>query len=212
MLRRFFILAICSSLSPLALASAEAPEEGKDFTILSTPVQTQNPKKIEVISFFAYTCPHCYSYEKVIEPWAANLPADVDFRRVPVAWTEKNFPFSKTYYALEAMNKLDPFHEIMFDAVIKQGKDFDSLNDIADFLASQGLDKKEFLKAANSFSTNMKNEKAFKTWQAYNIDGTPANAINGKYITAPHMVGTREGAIKVMDKLIEKERSQKAGK
>ena len=49
----------------------------------------------------------------------------------------------------------------------------------------------------------------FKTWQAYEIDGTPANAVNGKYITAPHMVGTREGAIQVMNYLIEKERAAK---
>lgn len=41
---------------------------------------------------------------------------------------------------------------------------------------------------------------------AYDIDGTPCNAVNGKYITAPHMVGTREGAIQVMDFLINKER------
>lgn len=66
------------------------------------------------------------------------------------------------------------------------------------------MNKEEFLKNANSFSTKVKNDRAFKTWQAYEIDGTPANAVNGKYITAPHMVGTREGAIQVMNYLIEK--------
>ena len=83
------------------------------------------------------------------------------------------------------------------------------LNSIADFFAQNGLNKEEFLKNANSFSTKVKNDRAFKTWQAYEIDGTPANAVNGKYITAPHMVGTREGAIQVMNYLIEKERAAK---
>ena len=77
------------------------------------------------------------------------------------------------------------------------------------FFAENGLNKEEFLKNANSFSTKVKNDRAFKTWQAYEIDGTPANAVNGKYITAPHMVGTREGAIQVMNYLIEKERAAK---
>ena len=66
-----------------------------------------------------------------------------------------------------------------------------------------------FINAANFLTTNIKNDRAFKTWQAYNIDGTPANAVNGKYVTAPHMVGTREGAIQVMEFLIDKERKAK---
>lgn len=193
-------------------ASAEKPVAGEDYIVLTTPVQTQNPKKIEVLSFFAYTCPHCYSYEKVLEPWAAKLPADVEYKRIPVAWSDKYFHFSKAYYALEAMKKLDPYHEMLFDAVIKQQKNFANIEQIADFLASQGLNKADFLKAASSFSTNVKNERAFKTWQLYNIDGTPANAVNGKYVTAPHMVGTREGAVEVMNKLIEAERKAISGK
>lgn len=208
MFRRIF-LAACLAIPALSFASAEHPEEGTDYTVLKTPVQTQNPKKIEVISFFAYTCPHCYTYEKTLEPWAEKLPEDVEFVRVPVAWSDKYFQYSKAYYALEAMNKLHPYHETLFEAVIKQRKDFPTIESIADFLATQGLDRDDFMKAANSFSTKMKNDRAFKTWQAYNIDGTPANAVNGKYVTAPHMVGTREGAIQVMEFLIDKERKAK---
>ena len=97
---------------------------------------------------------------------------------------------------------------MMFNAVIKEGREMPDLNSVADFLAANGLNKEEFLKAANSFSTRLNTEKARKTWMAYDIDGTPCNAVNGKYITAPHMVGTREGAIQVMDFLINKEREQ----
>lgn len=209
MLRRLFLSA--TALIPLTvLAAPGAPEAGKDYTVLSTPIQTQNPRKIEVISFFAYTCPHCYSYEKVLEPWAEKLPNDVDFVRIPVAWSNKYFHFSKAYYALEAMQKLDPYHEILFNAVIKERKEFPDLESIADYLATQGLNREEFLKAARSFSTNMKNDRAFKLWQAYDLDGTPANAVNGKYFTAPHLVGTREGTLEVLNFLIEKERNARA--
>ena len=205
MLRRLFIT-LCLCLPISGFASLDNPVAGQEYNILSTPVQTRNPKKIEVISFFAYTCPHCYTYEKALEPWAKTLPQDVDYYRVPVAWTDKYFHFSKTYLALEAMNKLDPYHDMFFNAVIKERKEFPDLNSIADYLASQGLNKEEFLKTANSFSVKMKNDRAFKTWQAYNLDGTPGNAVNGKYFTAPHIVGTREATIEVLNKLIEKER------
>ena len=106
------------------------------------------------------------------------------------------------------MHKLHPYHEMLFNAVIKERKEFPDLNSIAEFFAQNGLNKEEFLKNANSFSTKVKNDRAFKTWQAYEIDGTPANAVNGKYITAPHMVGTREGAIQVMNYLIVKRTSR----
>lgn len=206
MLRRIALLSFLL-IPALSYASPEKPVEGADYTVLKTPVQTQDPQKIEVLSFFAYTCPHCYTYEKDIEPWAEKLPNDVLFRRIPVAWTDKSFHFTKAYYALEAMHKLHPYHEKLFNAVIKERKDFPDLESIAVFFEQNGLNKAEFLKNANSFSTNVKNDRAFKTWQAYNIDGTPANAVNGKYVTAPHMVGTREGTLQVMDFLINKERS-----
>jgi thiol:disulfide interchange protein DsbA len=100
----------------------------------------------------------------------------------------------------------------LFDAIVKQGKEFRNIGDIADFLASEGLKKDDFLKAANSFSVKMKTDRAARTWKAYGIDGTPANAVNGKYITAPHMAGTREGALEVIEKLIDQERKALAAK
>ena len=208
MLRRTILST--SLLSPLSVfASVEAPVQGQDYTVLPTPVQTQNSKKIEVLTFFGYFCPHCYSYEKVISPWAEKLPDDVSYQLIPVAWNENFNHFSTAFYALEATKQIKPYHLKLFDAVIKQGKEFTNINQIADYLASEGMNKKDFLKAANSFTVKMKTDRAMKTWLAYGIDGTPANAVNGKFITAPHMVGTREGAIKVIEKLIEQERKNR---
>lgn len=206
MFRRALLIASLAIVPTLSFASPEAPVEGKDFLSVKPAVQTQNPKKIEVLAFFAYTCPHCYTYEKTLEPWAAKLPSDVEFKRIPVNWTNKTKHLTQTYYALEQLKKIEPYHEMMFNAVIKEGRDFPDLESVADYLAQNGLNKEEFLKAAKSFSANMNTEKARKTWMAYGIDGTPCNAINGKYIAAPHLAGTREGAIQVMDFLISKER------
>lgn len=88
MLRRI-LLSTCLLLPIVGYASAENPVAGQDYTVLKTPVQTQDPKKIEVLTFFAYTCPHCYTYEKDVLPWSEKLPDDVVFRQIPVAWTPK---------------------------------------------------------------------------------------------------------------------------
>ena len=72
MLRRI-LLSTCLLLPIVGYASAENPVAGQDYTVLKTPVQTQDPKKIEVLTFFAYTCPHCYTYEKDVLPWSENF-------------------------------------------------------------------------------------------------------------------------------------------
>ena len=143
MLRRI-LLSTCLLLPIVGYASAENPVAGQDYTVLKTPVQTQDPKKIEVLTFFAYTCPHCYTYEKDVLPWSEKLPDNVVFRQIPVAWTPKSFHFTKTYYALEAMHKLHPYHEMLFNAVIKERKEFPDLNSIADFFAQIVDYKSEF--------------------------------------------------------------------
>jgi thiol:disulfide interchange protein DsbA len=49
-------------------------------------------------------------------------------------------------------------------------------------------------------------------WKAYKVDGTPAMAIDGRFMTAPHMVGSREGSLPVMDYLIQRARTERGGK
>ena len=50
MLRRI-LLSTCLLLPIVGYASAENPVAGQDYTVLKTPVQTQDPKKIGVKNF-----------------------------------------------------------------------------------------------------------------------------------------------------------------
>jgi thiol:disulfide interchange protein DsbA len=91
--------------------------------------------------------------------------------------------------------------------VINQRLRFDKPEVLADFMAANGIDKKQWNDAYNSFGVAGKTNRAGQLWRTYKIDGTPANAVAGKYYTAPSMVGTREGATQVMDYLIAQERA-----
>lgn len=191
----------------LAVAQPRTPVAGKDYRPVQPPQPTDNPAKIEVLEFFAYTCPHCMSYEPVMKAWKKTLPADVELKLVPVVFDERGTPYAKIYYTLEALGKLDAMHDKVFDAVINQRMRFDKPEVLADFMAANGIDKKQWNDAFNSFGVNSKANRASQVWRAYKIDGTPANAVAGKYVTAPSMVGTREGATQVMDYLIAQERA-----
>ena len=59
-----------------------APVEGKQYTTLREPLPPTLPsaqKKVEVIEFFWYGCPHCFAFEPMLEGWVKTLPADVLF-------------------------------------------------------------------------------------------------------------------------------------
>ena len=74
----------------LSAAGAAEPVEGKDYVRLKNPQPTETGKKIEVIEFFSYGCPHCNDLEPILDAWLAKLPPDVQFRRVPVRASVRN--------------------------------------------------------------------------------------------------------------------------
>jgi thiol:disulfide interchange protein DsbA len=46
-------------LAASAGASVTAPQQGVEYTVLPRPQPTESGKKVEVIEFFGYFCPHC---------------------------------------------------------------------------------------------------------------------------------------------------------
>ena len=93
--RRDFSSALLASGAGASLLLAtggracQAPVEGRDYSLIQPPQPPADAAKIEVCEFFTYACPHCSSFEPMIGPWARSLPADVAFRRVPVAFLFK---------------------------------------------------------------------------------------------------------------------------
>jgi thiol:disulfide interchange protein DsbA len=64
-------MAVVGALVALAFCGASAADlvEGKQYTRLRTqPVD--KGKKIEVIEFFSYGCPHCNDLEPFLQSWA----------------------------------------------------------------------------------------------------------------------------------------------
>ena len=192
--------------------AARAPQEGKDFTTLKTPVPTENPAKVEVLEFFQYTCPHCFTYDPFLTSWRQKLPPDVDYKRIPISWDNTNVPHVRIYYALETLGKLPDMHHKVFTAIQKNRQPLLNAEQIADFMAANGIDRKQWTDTYNSFSVAAKANRAGQIWRAYKVDGTPMVAVDGKFVTAPSMVGSREGSIVVLDQLVQRARADKGRK
>lgn len=222
--RRNLLIALCSSplaaLAPVARAAEGSfvPRQGIEYQVLQAPQPTESGDRIEVLEFFQYTCPHCYHFTPNLEAWRKHLPADVAYRRVALSFDPAGQNLVRLYYTLEALNKTDELHDKVFDAIHKLHRQLTEANDIADFMASNGIDRAQWMATFNSFSVVTRSQQSGKLVAAYQIEGTPTIAIDGKYLTAPSMIKVdssdranaaemaRVGALSVMDYLIDRTR------
>ena len=88
-------LLAAAALSALGITGAAAQNlvEGQNYLRLKNPQPVDSGKSIEVLYFFSYGCPHCRDFDPQLQPWLKNVPADVEFRRVPVDFgREPNCP------------------------------------------------------------------------------------------------------------------------
>ncbi|MCC2632464.1 MAG: thiol:disulfide interchange protein DsbA/DsbL [Ramlibacter sp.] len=194
----------------LVLAQARAPQEGKDFRALDKRATVEAPAgKIEVVEFFWYSCPHCNSFEPRLNAWLKKAPADVAFRRVPVAFRDDFVPQQRLYYALEAMGKLDELHGKVFQDIHVNRLPTAKEDQILAFVEKNGVDKAKFQEQYNSFAVSTKARRAKQLQDAYMVDGVPAMGVAGRYYVDGDLAGNMDRALQVVDYLIAEARKSK---
>ncbi len=187
-----------------ALLQAADYSEGTHYKKLP-PQQTSSADKVEVLEFFWYGCPHCYSFEPYLNEWKKTKPANVEFIRVPAIFRPDWEVQARAYYALSNMGVIDDIHEKIFAAIHKDKKRLDKKELIVSFIEKNGVDKKKFLEEYSSFAVDGMVRKAKKKVKGYQLKGVPSVAVNGKYLTSGSMAGSYDNMIKIMSHLIAKE-------
>ncbi len=212
MKRREFSTHLAGAGLGLALAGrAQAqgvPEEGKHYVRLQTagPVTLPTPdKKVEVIEFFWYGCPHCLTLEPLIASWTKTLAADVYFRQLPFAFIGPP-EHQKLFYALEELGQREALQRRIFNAIHVERQRINSEAEITNFVAANGVDRAKFAEAWKSFGVNTKLNRGKQLSNAYKIDGVPAIGIQGRYYTSATLAGTHERALSVANYLIDRAR------
>jgi thiol:disulfide interchange protein DsbA len=216
---RFLRLFGCSSLlfagMALALAAvAQPPIADKEYKLINPPQRTETGKKIEVIEFFSYACPHCADFEPFLQDWLKRKPKDVEYRMVPMVFRENWKPLAKLFYTLEQMALLERHHMRVFDAIHKQGQQLFTDQAVTDWAVKQGIDKAKFEQIYQSFGIDTKVQRAAAMGRAYGVQFTPSLAVNGKYWTGPSMVMSPSGGLdiprffEVVDGLVAMERGK----
>lgn len=189
-----------------ALAQGAALVEGRDFVRLNAPVAVAAGGKIDVIEFFSYGCPHCYSFEPALEQWVKRLPADVAFRRVPATFNPTFEGYARLYYGLEATGQVEALHKRVFAAIHVQRQRLDKEADIAAFVNANGGDGAKVIDAMKSFGVATKLRQAKQAFEAYKVDGVPTLGIHGRWFTSGSLTGSNDKALAVADELIQRAR------
>ena len=212
MFTRALALVAAALLSLSAFAAGPEAFEGHDYARVKNPQPVATGNRVEVLEFFWYRCPHCFQLEPALNTWLKTLPKDAQVRRVPAVFRPDWLPGAKLYYTLEQMNLLGRLHHRVFDAYHVENINLNDPKVLGDWIAKQGVNRKQFESLYNSFSTQSKAMQGAQLATAYAITGVPAFIIDGKYATSVSMTGSQQRLFEVLDQLIVKARAERGAK
>jgi thiol:disulfide interchange protein DsbA len=200
--------------------------EGKNYFLIEPPQPTSHPGKVEVTEVFSYACPACNQFHATMDQLAASLPANAVVTYLAASFRpDENWPlFQRAFYAAQALGVVEKTHDAMFDAAWKTGElatydlqagkpkpreAWPTLDDVAKFYAKYGVDPKQFIGVANSFSINTQMKRADDLMKAYAVDSTPTIIVNGKYRLTTISAGGIPQTIELTQWLVAKETAGK---
>jgi thiol:disulfide interchange protein DsbA len=221
-LRRLFCTALLglSAAAAVPFASAADPQNGKDYTMLANAQPTDTGKKVEVIEFFAYYCPHCYAFDPLLSEWVKKQGDNIVFKRVHVAAGAGAVPQQRLFYTLDAMGLTEKYHTRAFEAMHVQRIRFSNDEQVFDWAAKNGIDRAQFVATYNSFGINARLRRAAAMMEAYDVQYWPMLVIDGRWVASPSQAGKGAGpglsetqqqqlSLQVMDYLVAKAKAEK---
>jgi thiol:disulfide interchange protein DsbA len=210
--RRFIAFAAgCSVLAATGPAAAQqALVEGQNYTRLRNPQPVDSGKKIEVVEFFSYGCPHCRDLDPELVAWKKTLPADVDFRRVPVDFGREQWRnLGKAYYTLEALEVEAQLTPELFVALHDKRAPLHEPKAFLDWVATKGVDRKKAEDTFNSFGVTSKMNRALQLAKNYSVQSVPVVFVDGKFQVSSDKVGTHAQLPGAINQLIAKARTER---
>jgi thiol:disulfide interchange protein DsbA len=196
------VFRIVAVLLCMLAVPAYAQVENQDYRKLTPPQPPATPDKVEVIEFFSYGCPHCYAMQAHIEKWAAELPPNVSFVRVPVSFGRREWgQLSRAYYALEATGDLARLDDALFDGIHKESRQLFDEDNLAAWAGEHGVDAGKFRAAFESPGVTAKTMRAEQLSRLYTVNSVPTVIVDGKYAA---LGKTHEEMLKIARQLIDK--------
>lgn len=181
MMTRWLLFLLAALLPPVPVAlGATSFEEGEHYHwVASNPAPGDT---IEVIEFFWYGCPHCYSFEPYLDKWLENAPDDITFVKAPATFNRPEVMMhARTFYALESMGVAPQIHRDIMAEMHERKNRLSDQAAMERFLESKGVDVPAFREAMESFAVYVKVQQAAQQAQRYGVSGVPALVVDGQF-------------------------------
>ena len=206
-----------------ALPSSKDWKSGTNYDVIS-PAQstTVSPGKVEVLEVFWLGCPHCYALEPYIQQWLKNKPSYVEFVRVPVMWGPVHRAHARLYYTLKSLGRDDLVEKVFTyihdqedqsgnESILVSTSQDDTFRQQQAWAVQNGVNADAFAKAYNSFFVSTQLQQAEEITNAYQVQGVPYIAVDGKFSTDVGKAGSPNKLISLVDFLAGWEHGHKQG-
>jgi thiol:disulfide interchange protein DsbA len=185
-----------------ASPTSERFQMGVHYLRLSpTQPTSSGPDEVEVAEIFWYGCPHCYTFDPILERWRASIAEYVSFVRVPAVWNPLLQTHARAFYTAEALGKGAEMHSEFFREIHERGNTLDTEAQLQEFFGRFGVDAAAFKTAFDSFAVHAKLQRADELSRRYRIDSVPTIVVNGKYTTDGSSAGSYEDLLALVDEL-----------
>jgi thiol:disulfide interchange protein DsbA len=169
---------------PLQACAQEQWKKGEHYQVINENASAEK----EVLEFFSFWCPHCYSFEPLVKEIKSQLDEDVKFKKVHANFmgsTSAKIQDDATRAMMigKALKKELQLNDAIFRHIHVQRGTITGLKDLQNIFLANGVSPEDFDKMAKSFSVNSLVQQNKKTQATYrkHLTGVPSFIVNGKF-------------------------------
>lgn len=191
------------SLIMLSLTAHAAKfNEGEHYKVLDLEAS----KKPVVTEFFSFYCPHCNSFEPIIQQLKQQLPKDAKLQKNHVSFMGGNMglSMSKAYATMIALKVEDKMVPVMFNRIHTMNKPPRDEAELRQIFLDEGVDAKKFDAAYNGFAVDSMVRRFDKAFKDSGLSGVPAVVVNNRYLVEAQGISSLDEYFELVNFLLKK--------
>ena len=191
------------SLIMLSLSAHAAKfNEGEHYKVLDLKAS----KKPMVTEFFSFYCPHCNSFEPIIQQLKQQLPKDAKLQKNHVSFMggKMGLPMSKAYATMIALKVEDKMVPVMFNRIHNMRKPPRDEAELRQIFIDEGIDAKKFDAAYNGFAVDSMVRRFDKAFKDSGLSGVPAVIVNNRYLVEAQGINGLDEYFELVNFLLKK--------
>ncbi|ULN64238.1 thiol:disulfide interchange protein DsbA/DsbL [Vibrio gigantis] len=191
------------SLIMLSLSAHAAKfNEGEHYKVLDLEAS----KKPMVTEFFSFYCPHCNSFEPIIQQLKQQLPKDAKLQKNHVSFMggSMGLPMSKAYATMIALKVEDKMVPVMFNRIHTMNKPPRDEEELRQIFLDEGVDAKKFDAAYNGFAVDSMVRRFDKAFKDSGLSGVPAVVVNNRYLVEAQGINSLDEYFELVNFLLKK--------